>query len=201
MQTKSYWHVVAVAGVVGLVAVSACTVTTASDDSSTAGDTSFAGTTVDTGGTTGTAGTTNTGGTTATDSYECDPADGSNLQDTPATSCALATADDCSTCVQSNCCDKVMACYGTDPGNECGFGGPPAFSGANGGEFACIRSCIQAGVANGPDDPDLRTMCYSQCATSVANGAVEDCPGPIGIQTNDLVGCVSDNCLTECFGG
>jgi hypothetical protein len=196
-QTNSYWRVVALAGVVGAFVASACVVTSNTDDS-TADDTG-AGATGSAGASTSGAGTTSTAGTgTVSGAYECDPADGGTLPSTPAASCvAPGVPADCASCLQTSCCTEVSACYATNPGNECGFGGPPS----SGGEFLCVETCLRDGFADsGVDDADLRQTCFDQCTTSTANGASQDCPG-IGTQTNALIGCVSDNCLTECIGG
>jgi len=200
-QTKSYWRVVAVAGVVGAFVASACVVTSSTDDS--AGDDTGAGASAGATGTAGAstsgAGSSSTAGTgTVSGAYECDPADGGSLPSTPAATCvAPGVPADCASCLKTSCCTEVSACYATSPGNECGFGGPPS----SGGEFQCVETCLRDGFADsGVDDSDLRQACFDQCTTSTANGASQDCPG-IGTQTNALIGCVSDNCLTECVGG
>jgi hypothetical protein len=203
-QTKSYWRVLAVAGVVGAFVASACVVTSSTDDSSgddtgaaaAAGATGTAGASTSGAGSSSMVGTAGTG--TVLGAYECDPADGGSLPSTPAASCVAAgVAADCASCLQTSCCTEVSACYATNPGNECGFGGPPS----SGGEFLCVETCLRDGFADsGVDDSDLRQGCFDKCTTSTANGASQDCPG-IGTQTNALIGCVSDNCLTECIGG
>src|SRR5450631_1153801 len=210
-QTKSYWHVVAALGVVGAFVASACVVTT-STDAGGAGSVGDAGATNTTAGATSaggasaggaTAGSTSTGGTLAAGGdaptpYQCDTGDAGGPPGT-ASDCSPDPAnptDKCAVCVQAHCCAEFGQCYATSPGNQCGYGGP-----YDGGEIACVQKCLQDGFASsGVDDADLRNMCYDKCTTSTAHKSTHDC-GLIGIQTNALIGCLSDNCLVECIGG
>lgn len=222
-QIKSYWRVVAVAGVAGAFIASACVVTTTDGTGGAGGTGATGGTSTSSGGTAGTSSTAGTSGTSAgatsmagTSSstggsggaatggagavpFQCDPAnEGGAAPGTPNT-CVPDDAhktDACALCVQSKCCTAYADCYATDPGNQCGWGGPN-----DGGEIACIQECIQKATSDGgPDDADLRGMCFDSCATTKANKASQDC-GLIGNQTNALFGCLSDNCATECLGG
>jgi hypothetical protein len=220
-QTKSYWLVVAVAGVVGAIVASACTVTTSSDDSSGGtgtiagtGGTSIAGTTSTGGGGTtatgGSSGSTSIGGTTstggsggaaATTTFQCDPADG-NPVGTPS-SCAATAGNGCSECIagtagKMGCCAQFSACFATSPGNQCGYGGP---NGDGKGEFVCVQACIQAATSDGGvlDDTTIGT-CAGNCATP-KDSMNQSCEQHVGQQTSDLVDCVNTNCQAECFGG
>ena len=205
-QTKSYWRMTALTAVAGVVIAfvgSACTVTTTSDDGGAAGDI-FA-----------TAGATNTfAGAGGADSagaaaiagaagaakvaYECTPDDGTfvGTQNTCAPAPGSET-DKCALCVQSKCCTEYGQCYGTEPGNQCGWGGKD-----DNGEIVCIQTCIQTGyMQSGVYDADLVSGCASGCATNPANGSAKDCGAFIGQQTSDLVACLDMNCQGPCFTG
>ena len=208
-QTKSYWRVVAVAGVVGAFVASACVVTTSTDDSSAgAGGTgAFAGTT--SGGTTSTAGTAGVSGSTGIAgtsgvggsggtgvvSFQCDPSDGMAVG-TPA-SCAATAGMACSECTAAHCCAEYGACFATNPGNQCGYGGPTP--GAS--EILCIQACVIAATGDGgvADDMTIGT-CTNNCVTPT-DTAGANCGSVIGSQTSVLVDCLSHNCVAECFGG
>jgi hypothetical protein len=207
-QTKSYWRFVLALGVVSAFVGAACTVTTSSDPNlgeaganETAGSPS-AGAGV--GGSSAGSPSAGSGGTGTAGSgdampFECDTGDGGAPPGTP----NVCTPDDdhktdaCALCVQANCCTEYSDCYATDPGNQCGWGGPN-----DEGEIVCVQTCLQKGFADtGVDDADLRAMCYGQCSTTTANMASKECGDLIGTQTNALVGCLSDHCLVECIGG
>ena len=203
-QTRSYWRVVAALGVVGAFVASACVVTTSTDGgtsgdagetNTTAGSTSAGGASA---GTTSTAGTTSSGGDQPTD-YQCDSGDAGAPPGTPST-CAPDDAhktDSCALCVQSSCCAEYSACFATDPGNQCGWGGPN-----DGSEILCFQQCVKDAItAGGVYDADTVTMCSGQCATSTDNHSTHDCGQLPGIQTNALISCLHDNCSVECFGG
>jgi hypothetical protein len=100
--------------------------------------------------------------------------------------------------VQSKCCAEFSACYATNPGNQCGWGGPN-----DDGEITCIQACVQKGVedSGGVFDAMLLGSCGATCTTEKANGSTKDCGTVIGQQTNDLVGCLNNGCQSECFGG
>ena len=209
-QTKSYWLVAAVAGVVSALVGSACTVTTGTGD----GDGGTGATSAGTGGTTsagttsggtgggssgstsvaGTGGALTTGGTGGTGGamVGCDMGEAGAMTGTPAANCNATAGDACSTCLQGKCCSEVEICNGTNPSNQCAFGGPDGS-----GEFACVRTCMKkAFTDNGvATDEDLGT-CAANCGT-LACGSV------IGISTSLLVGCVrpetGTGCTSECF--
>jgi hypothetical protein len=207
-QTKSYWRIVAVAGVVGACLASACVVTTSTDDGS-GGATSTAGTGTSAagspsagasaGGTAGISGSSSVAGASsggsATASFECDP-DGGAVVGT-SVSCMTGATNECSKCVATSCCAEFGACYAKSPGNQCGYGGP---TNDGQGEFSCIQACAIAATSDGGvlDDSALET-CANGCVTPTdSSGAA--CSAAIGIQTNDLVGCVNTNCSSPCFG-
>jgi len=218
-RTRSYWQVVAVAGVLGTLIATACTVTTSTDDS-TGGTTSFAGTsstagttssTAGTGGvaaggsagstsiagTTSVGGTGGTGGTAGLTSFQCDPATGNSDVGTPS-SCMPTVTNSCSTCIQTSCCTELGKCYATNPGNQCGYGGP---KGDGTGEFSCVQACVIAATADGGVvDADTLGTCSANCATPTDTSGAH-CMQQIGEQTNDLIACVNMNCQADCFGG
>ena len=211
-QTKSYWLVAAVAGVVSALVGSACTVTTSTDDTSGGdggtsatsggtGGTSTGGTTnAGTGGSSGatsiagTGGVPTTGGTGGTGgaTVGCDMGEAGAMTGTPAANCNATAGDACSACLQNTCCGFLEVCNGTNPNNQCAFGGPDGK-----GEFACMRTCMKkAFTDNGvATNEDLGT-CANNCGT-VACGSV------IGTSTSILVGCVrpetGTGCDSECF--
>ena len=219
-KTKSYWRSVVVAGVVGAFIATACTVTTSTDvdddddqggaGTSSAGKAGSATAGAGTAGASGTAGTGTAGaptaGTGGSDSelFECDTGEGGAMG-TPY-SCAPADPNnDCQKCLQAKCCAEYGACYAYEPGNQCGWGGPaklPSGEDYPGGEALCIQYCIQEGVAMSGTEPDetLIRTCAGGCGTTLATGGTKECGSIIGLQTGDLIGCMSDNCSKVCFG-
>jgi len=224
-QTKSYWRLVAVAGVVSAFIGSACTVTTSTDDddfgtagtsSGTAGSGTAGSSTAGTAGaaagsagaagaaagSAGTAGTAGTGGAAAVP-FQCDADDGKI--GTPNTCAPTDSSNDCQKCIQAKCCTEQSACYATGPGNQCGWGGPLTINDKPnpGGEAYCIETCIQDGVVLSGTAPDEQLVgtCANNCSTSLSNGSSKDCGAVIGTQTNDLINCLMDNCSADCFGG
>jgi hypothetical protein len=211
-QTKSYWQVVAALGLVGAFVASACVVTT-STDGGTAGDagagdnTSTAGSTsagASSGGASagasaaGSGNTAGSGGDQAV-AYQCDTGDGGAPPGTPNTCDPDADhlTDPCALCVKAKCCTEYSQCFATDPGNQCGWGGPN-----DGGEIICMQQCIKDAIAaGGVDDIETRSMCNDMCVTTTAHHSTHDCGSLPGSQTNALLGCLSDNCATECLGG
>jgi hypothetical protein len=224
-QTKSYWRLVALAGVVSAFVASACVVTTSTDDpdntagkggAGTAGSGTAGSGTAGKGGAgnagaggSGTAGSGTAGSGTAgtggagKEPFQCDPDDGVFVG-TP-NSCAPGDdPDDCAKCVQAKCCTEYEACYATDPGNQCGWGGPLEINDKpnEGGEALCVQLCLQDIVAMSevaPEDSDVAT-CAANCATTPSNGASKDCGSVIGLQTSDLIGCLRNECSVVCFG-
>ena len=209
-KTKSYWRLVAAAGVVSAFIGSACTVTTGTDvddddDVSTAGTGSgTAGSGTAGSGTAGAAagsagsGTAGTGGDGPVP-YQCDMGD-SGAPGTPNTCAPEDPENNCQKCIQAKCCTEYAECYATSPGNQCGWGGP-LVDGKQAGELPCVVKCIQDGVAEGtaPDDSDLVSGCASKCATNIDNGASQECGFIFGTQTSFLLTCLEDNCQDDCF--
>jgi hypothetical protein len=196
-QTKSYWRVVAALGVVGAFVASACVVTTSTDGAG--GDAGETNTTAGSTSAGSSAGGASAGSSsTASEDYQCDTGDGGAPPGTAA-DCSpdpKNPSDVCAVCVQAHCCAEFGECYATTPGNQCGYGGPN-----DDGEITCVQKCLQDGfAATGVDDADLRSGCFDQCTTTTMHKSSHDC-GLIGTQTNALIGCLSDNCLTECIGG
>jgi len=213
-QTRSYWRLVAMAGVVSAFVASACVVTT-STDGETAG---AAGTGTPGAGSSGTpsaggpsagagtggshAGSAGAGGAGPVP-YQCDPGEGGAVG-TPNTCVPLdaATATGCDKCVQAKCCAEKEACYATDPGNQCGWGGPATADPDKAGEIYCIQACLIAVVdknQTAPSDSDTET-CANNCATTRSNGATTECGPIIGLQTSDMVKCLRNNCSLDCLG-
>jgi hypothetical protein len=136
----------------------------------------------------GTGGTSGTGGVEAV----CDPATG-ELDNTPYPDCEPRDpSDPCELCIEANCCEETRVCFGYEPGNVCGWGGPS--SGTHGGmnEIDCFTACVRDYVAvNGVYDDAADDLCVPACTTSSC--------GVIGNATQDLVVCMQDNCEDECF--
>lgn len=203
-QTKPYWYLLAAFGVATAFAGAACTVNSSAvvaDNAGTAGEGTAGspGTAGAGGASAGAAGTTNetagTGGTDPTTIPACDT--GASPTGTPASTCDSGVADDCSTCVMAHCCDLYSQCFGTSPGNVCGYGGPN-----NEGEFPCYQACLQKVFADNQSISDEdRATCASGCTTAIASKGALDC-GTLGTSTNDLIGCLMTNdCNTACYGG
>lgn len=156
------------------------------------------GGTVSTGGRVSTGGTTMTGGTNSTGGVEPVACDGKGKASTPLDSCEFMEADltgplgACLTCISkaSTCCPILKACYGDNPLNQCGYGGPTDSD----NEFLCYQECLvdRAKAAGGFYDPDRDPPdCAGRCATPGC--------GAIGDATSELIGCMHENCEDECF--
>jgi len=184
--------------------------TTTGGKSSTGGTTStggIAGTggakatggTTSTGGSKATGGTTSTGGKASTggvlgcsnnmDQPKSTPTD---TCDFPPESLADPVIGKCLACITSSCCDEVKACYGTDPDNQCGYGGlekPPET------EYICYQDCLVAkGKAKGGQyEPDDQDVCADHCATPACGIP------PVGNETLDLITCMHKSCDEPCF--
>lgn len=205
-QTKSYWRVVAVAGVVSAFVASACVVTTTDGTGGAGGTDTSGGTGGSSAGTTSTAGssgstpiagtgggapTGGTGGAPAT--VGCDMGEAGAMTGTPAANCNAASGDTCGACLQTKCCTELEVCNGTNPNNQCGFGGPDSK-----GEFTCVVACMQMHyTANGNVElPDDLPTCGGICGTDA-------CGTVIGTSTSILVGCAhadgTAGCTKECF--
>jgi hypothetical protein len=212
-QTNSYWRVLGVAGVVGALVASACVVTTSTDDSA-AGSAGTGlvtssggngGTSTGTGGATGGASSVSAGGNSlgiagnaaaggGSVAFACDP-DGGAVLGTPS-SCVPDSDSSCSTCVKSHCCTEYSNCYATNPGDQCGWGGPKGE-----GEISCFQACVIDSTSDGGVvDSDLLGTCAGQCGTP-RDSAGMSCQDTIGQQTSDLIACLNADCSSECFGG
>jgi len=221
-QTKSYWRFLALTGVMSAFIASACVVTTSTDDNTggadgkagsgaagaATGGAATAGAATAGAATAGAAtagshtGGASSGGAPAAD-YQCDMGE-SGAPGTP-NSCKDTTGSSCQKCIEKSCCTEYAECYATDPGNQCGWGGPvklPDGSENPAGEAWCIQVCIQKGVIESGTAPDSELVgtCGASCATSTSNGATQDCGSVVGTQTNALIGCMMDNCSPDCFG-
>lgn len=217
-QTKSYWRLVIVTGVVSAFVAGACTVTTSTDvddDDNSAGTSAggaatagaaTAGAATAGAGTAGTAtaGTAGAEGGAGPVPFQCDPPGDGGAVGNPNSCAPIDPNDECQKCVQAKCCAEYGACYATDPGNQCGWGGPAKLpSGADypGGEALCTQLCIQDGVAESGVAPDAELIgtCGAGCATA-KDTAGKTCEQHVGLQTNDLIGCLNENCSKVCFG-
>ncbi|HEX6274740.1 MAG TPA: hypothetical protein VFZ53_16980 [Polyangiaceae bacterium] len=140
-----------------------------------------------TGGTsTGGSATGGTGGDINTDP-ECDPDEG-DLDNTPYPNCTATAGNECEECIERSCCAISRVCYGYDPGNVCGWGGPDGE-----GEIACYIDCIATYYEeNAVYDEDGRDLCTGMCTTQMC--------GLVGNVTQDMVECVDMNCEPECYG-
>ena len=227
-QTKSYWRLVAVTGVVSAFIASACVVTTSTDDddslggsggkgsagaatagSSTAGSSTAGAGTAGSHAGAGTAGAAQGGAGPVP--FQCDLGEGGAVGEP--NSCAPIDANDkCQKCVQAKCCAQFEACYATEPGNQCGWGGPATIEVCDdkkcttvpneGGELLCVQTCLQNAViesGTAPDDSQVQ-VCGNNCATTLSNGASKECGSVLGVQTSDMVGCMRDHCSLDCLG-
>lgn len=156
------------------------------------GDTSTGGTGT-AGAATGGSGNSATGGTAgAGPTVACDPG-----VSTPLPQCDTTVTDVCMACLADKCCVSFAACFGTNPGDRCGFGGPTGT-----GEFQCLRDCVASPAQYGCDtsvDPiDIQQCCAgSACATPSCGTSF------VGDTTSNLMTCINDTaagnpCATEC---
>jgi len=209
-QTKSYWRLVAVAGVVSAFVASACVVTTDDPGDSKGGS----------GGSGATAGSSTSGGSSSTvgssaagssahagsgtagsgtdDSVTCDDQTSAGGAPGEGSSCEPADAtDECQVCIQKNCCEEYGACYATNPNNQCGYGGPLVNNKyQEGGELFCMHECLKDAVAKSmisATEEDIRT-CAGKCTTDMCDTS------SVGFQTSDIIGCMNSNCTMECWG-
>jgi len=140
--------------------------------------------------TAGTSGRSGSGGSTV--DPVCDPATG-ELDNTPYPDCEPRDVNDrCELCIQESCCEESRICYGYDPGNVCGWGGPTTGTYAGYSELDCYMACARAYVGEyGVYDDSAADLCVPMCTT-------EEC-GLIGNATQDLVVCMEQNCENDCF--
>jgi hypothetical protein len=128
---------------------------------------------------------------------ECDP-DMGDVLNTPYPGCAPsdpADPDLCEVCIQEQCCEESIACYGFAPGNVCGWGGPDSGDYSGRGEIGCYVQCLYDYVQEyGLCDEDGQDMCIGMCHKDM-------CGGVIGNQTSELASCIVDSGCTEaCYG-
>lgn len=150
----------------------------------------------------GAAGAGDSGGTGGSEPMAtCDPADG-ELDSTPYPNCDADPSDDpCQVCIQASCCEESKTCYGTEPYNVCGWGGPTDGKYAGFSEIGCFQRCLSDAVKANEmtcttEDADT---CAADCATTMCfEGAGQI--ALIGNATNDLAACMQDNCADKCFG-
>jgi hypothetical protein len=117
---------------------------------------------------------------------ECDP-DMGELDNTYYPDCNATPGNSCEECIQESCCEQSRICYGYDPGNVCGWGGPEGD-----GEITCYIACAQDYVeANGVFDDDGIDECTTECTTAMC--------GQIGNATQDLAICLQENCEEACW--
>jgi hypothetical protein len=148
---------------------------------------------------------TSTSGTGGTVTATCDPPTG-ELPSHDSDTCAPiegATGDDlaCQQCMQAECCAATKECYGEDPYNVCGWGGPTEGEYAGYNEIGCYVACLTDYVAANDMtcDSDGEDECFSACATTACfDDMTLATPGNA---TNALVGCLHTNCSDKCFGG
>jgi hypothetical protein len=141
------------------------------------------------------------GGTGGTDPVAtCDPPTG-ELDSTPYPNCdADPATDECELCIQESCCEESKTCYGTEPFNVCGWGGPTEGPYAGLSEKGCFQRCLFDKVkeADGECLGDDAEACGAECATTMCyedTGQI----ALIGNATIDLVNCMQDNCAKKCF--
>lgn len=222
MQTKSSYRVLKWTFMVGaLTTLATACVVSAGDGSgditgdggeagtsSTAGTNSTAGTssTAGKGGSGGSAGSGTSGSATAMAGADAGGAGGDVYvpglcevdSPTPSSLPVCDLNDDdmtdafaCRACLKTKCCDSWQTCFGDTPTTACGSG-PTADAD---GQFECIRGCYLDNINTGDTDTvlaDCEGMCLGQCENKDLDGfALTD--------TQALLGCGQDNCLTECF--
>jgi hypothetical protein len=146
-----------------------------------------------TAGASGSAGESGSGGEGGdADPVTCDPDPGDpELGSTPYPTCEPEDAsDECGTCIQENCCEESKECYGYEPKNVCGWGGPEGL-----GEIDCYETCLKEYVsgAEGVCDDEGIFGCLNTCVT-------DGCGAVAGNQTQALAICMNSNCSDECFG-
>jgi len=188
-QTKSYWRLVAVAGVLSAFIGAACTVTTSTDSGfggSTSGGASGSGTAGAHTAGAGTAGagtagagtagagtagaaTAGAGGAAATP-FSCDLGEGGTKGESIPGVCTLDNAekaDKCAVCLKGKCCAEFSDCYAVSPGNQCGWGGP---KGDAQGEFVCYRACLtDVAMKNGAIETSDRGACAANCQSWIGS--------------------------------
>ena len=139
----------------------------------------------------GNAGKAGGGGKNPT-SAVCDPALG-ELEATPYPDCEPRVAGDaCEQCIQAECCAESKLCYGYEPGNVCGWGGPTTGTYAGLNEIDCYVACVRDIVIQGGTyDDSADSICVPACTTPYC--------GLIGNATQGLLLCMRELCDAPCF--
>ena len=86
-------------------------------------------------------------------------------------------------CVNKACCKEWNACVAS---YACYDGGP-----SGEGEIFCFQSCYTAKLTAGSDPTTAKVQCAGSCVTP-GTGTIADA-------TNDLIACLDQNCLSQCF--
>jgi hypothetical protein len=122
----------------------------------------------------------------------CDPALG-ELDATPYPDCRPRVAGDaCEQCIEAECCPESKVCYGYEPGNVCGWGGPTTGSYTGLNEIDCYVACARDYVTRGGAYDDATdSVCVPTCTTPTC--------GLIGSATQALVLCLREHCDEPCF--
>ncbi|HWP08592.1 MAG TPA: hypothetical protein VNN72_22780 [Polyangiaceae bacterium] len=130
----------------------------------------------------------------------CDP-DSGDLPSHPYPTCdADPPGDECEQCIEESCCDFSKTCYGMEPYNVCGWGGPTEGPYAGLSEKGCFQACLSDKVkeADGECLQDDADTCGAECATPMCyEGAGQI--ALVGNATIDLTTCMQENCALKCF--
>ena len=173
--------------------------TTGGSAGSSTGGTGAVGGTEGGGAGVGESGTGGTGGVEP--DATCDPESG-ELDNTPWPDCEPEdSGNECQVCIKESCCEESRNCYGTEPNNVCGWGGPTEGEYEGYTEIGCFQKCLSDKVAANEmtctnEDADT---CAVECATTMCFEDAGEFP-LIGNATNALAGCMQVNCAEECFG-
>jgi hypothetical protein len=143
----------------GAASLIACTVNSTSSTDTDGGTSSSGGSSGTTSSSGGSSGTTSDAGE-----------DGGTCDSTSQTTKYPAA---CQACTETNCCDKIGACFGQDPGD----------AGVGCNDYAeCVSTCEE-----GTDDTCIETQCDAIVAPAVKTAF------------DILQQCQLSNCETECF--
>ncbi|HYO95663.1 MAG TPA: hypothetical protein VER33_14175 [Polyangiaceae bacterium] len=133
-------------------------------------------------------------GGTAEPTVQCEP--GSGPTSTPAANCTFPPSDEpdpCLECLSANCCSELRNCYGVNPYNVCGYGGPTHQS-----EYLCVQACLVEREIDGPYDPEMDPgECGALCRT-IPTGSTRACSLP-GNYTATVVDCMVTECEDACI--
>jgi len=157
---------------------------------------------VTTAGTAGTSGSGGEGGDVYDIICETDvpagtPADTCEFDEAVLDSPAIAPIRACIVCLSNSCCDDMKNCYGVaaTTRNVCGWGGP--IKGQT--EYLCFRDCMEERTRDGGgvyDDMIDVAECGAECSSTAEDGGTCDA---VGLDTQDLIGCMLDNCDDPCI--